>query len=142
MNWRDLIFQNVWWKIFSLLIAMIVWSTYHISGGTFSFGALYEDTTPMVFPNYRPRILTRQTDQYRYELRPEEVTITVAGRREAVQAMNVRELAVFVDMQDYLVGGTNLLPVQVRTPAGVKLSSVIPERVQVTRVHPAFRPTD
>ena len=35
MSWHDLIFKNFWWKLFSLLIAMIVWSTYHINGGSF-----------------------------------------------------------------------------------------------------------
>ncbi len=142
MNWRNLVLQNLWWKVFSLLIAMIVWSTYHISGGTFSFGTLYQDSTPMVLPNYRPRILTRQIDQHRYQLRPEEVTVTVTGQREAVLSLNIRDIAVYVDMQEYVVGATNLLPVQVRTPPGVKFSSVKPERVQVTRIEPEFLPPD
>lgn len=142
MNWRNLVFHNIWWKVFSLLIAMIVWSTYHISGGTFSFGALYEDTTPMVFPNYRPRILTRQIDQHRYRIIPEEVTVTVAGRREVVMGMNVRDIAVFVDMQDYVVGGTNLLPVRVRPPAGIAVSSVTPDTVRVIRLEPEILPPD
>lgn len=142
MNWRDLIFHNLWWKVFSLLIAVIVWSTYHISGGTFSIGALYEDTTQMVFPNYRPRILTRQTDLHRYQIRPEEVTVTVSGRRDAVLTMNIRDIAVYVDMQEYVAGETNLLPVQIRTPPGIKVSGVIPERVQATRLEPEFMPAD
>jgi len=142
MNWRNLIFHNLWWKVFSLLIAMIVWSTYHISGGTFSFGALYEDTTPMVFPNYRPRILTRQSDQHHYQIQPGEVMVTVSGRRELMRDVNVRDIVVFVDVQDYVVGGTNLIPVQVRPPPGVTKFSVTPERVEVTRLEPEFLPTD
>lgn len=137
MKWRELILRNLWWKVFSLLIAVIVWSTYHISGGTFGiFGALYEDTTPMVFPNYRPRVLTRQGDLHQYKLHPGEVTVTVAGRRAAMLDVNVREIVVFVDVQDFLVGGTNLLPVHVRTPPGVSRFSVTPERVEVTRREP------
>ena len=31
MNWRGLFFDHLGWKLFSLLIAFIVWSTYHIS---------------------------------------------------------------------------------------------------------------
>lgn len=142
MNWRDLFLENFWWKLFSLLIAMIVWSTYHINGGSFSLSSLYEDTTPTRFPNYRPRILTRQGDKHRYQILPEEVTITVSGRRDDVLEMNVRDILVYVDLQEFVVGSTNPLPVQVRTPAGIILSSVKPEKVQVIRLDPEFMPAD
>ena len=45
MNWRNLIFNNLGWKLFSLLIAMIIWSTYHTGEeGIIDIGGnLFED---------------------------------------------------------------------------------------------------
>ena len=142
MSWHDLIFKNFWWKLFSLLIAMIVWSTYHINGGSFSLGALYDETTTREWST-RPRLLTRLNDPHRYRAVPEEVSITLVGRKTLIGSLNLKEVIVFVDVQEYVVGGTNLLPVQVRTPQGIVLNTrVNPEKVLVQQLEPEFRSTD
>lgn len=141
MSWHDLIFKNFWWKLFSLLFAMIVWSTYHINDGSFSLGALYNESTTREWST-RPRLLTRLNDPHRYKAMPEEVSITLVGRRALIGTLNLKEVIVFVDVQEYVVGGTNLLTVQVRTPQGSVLNTrVNPRKVLVQQLEPEFRPT-
>jgi hypothetical protein len=140
MKWRDLILHNFWWKLMSLLVAVIVWSTYYISGGTFQIGVLATEDATSRFEGYRPRLLKRQSDPHRYQLSPEEVTLSFAGARELLDRMTFKDITVYVDVQDYLVGATNLLTVQVRTPPNVKLVSVKPDKLLVRRVEPAVVP--
>lgn len=140
MKWRNLILHNFWWKLVSLLVAVIVWSTYYLSGGTFQWGVLTADDATSRFEGYRPRLLKRQSDPHRYQFSPEEVTFSFAGTREQLDRMTFKDIVVYVDVQDYLVGGTNSLTVQVRTPPNVKLVSVRPETLTVRRVEPAVLP--
>lgn len=140
MKLRDLILHNFWWKLVSLLVAVIVWSTYYISGGTFQIGALTTDDATSRFEGYRPRLLKRQSDPHRYQFSPEEVTVSFSGARELLDRMTFKDIVVYVDVQDYLVGATNLLTVQVRTPPNVKLVSVKPDKLAVRRVEPVVLP--
>ena len=133
MNWRGLMLDNLGWKLFSLLIAFLVWSTYHISGGSFRLGLL-DNMTAESWPGYRPRILTRQNDLYRYRIVPEEVSISVAGRRESMSNLRSRDRLAYVDANDYVVGGTNLVPVQVRTLPGITVTQIKPEKVLIERI--------
>lgn len=142
MKLRDLILHNFWWKLVSLLVAVIVWSTYYISGGTFQIGALTTDDATSRFEGYRPRLLKRQSDIHRYQFSPEEVTISFSGAREQLDRMTFKDIVVYVDVQDYLVGATNLLAVQVRTPPNVKLVSVKPDKLTVRRVEPVVLPSN
>lgn len=141
MNWRSLLLDNLGWKLFSLLIAFLVWSTYHISGGSFRL-ALLDSITAESWPGYRPRILTRQNDPHRYRLVPEEVSISVAGRRETITKLKSRDRLAYVDAYDYVVGGTNLVAVQVRTPPGITVTQIKPEKVLIERVPSDFLPPD
>ncbi|HSH17568.1 MAG TPA: CdaR family protein [Verrucomicrobiae bacterium] len=141
MKLRDLILHNFWWKLVSLLVAIIVWSTYYIGGGTF-LGALTPDDATSRFEGYRPRLLKRQSDIHRYQFSPEEVTISFSGARELLDRMTFKDIVVYVDVQDYLVGATNSLAVQVRTPPNVKLVSVKPDKLTVRRVEPAVVPAN
>ena len=141
MKLRDLILHNFWWKLVSLLVAVIVWSTYYISGGRF-LDALTTDDATSRFEGYRPRLLKRQSDIHRYQFSPEEVTVSFSGTREQLDRMTFKDITVYVDVQDYLVGATNLLAVQVRTPPNVKLVSVTPDRLTVQRVEPVVLPAN
>lgn len=140
MKLRDLILHNFWWKLVSLLVAVIVWSTYYISGGTFHFGALTADDATSRFEGYRPRLLNRQSDPHRYQFSPQEVTVSFSGARTLLDSMTFKDLVVYVDLQEYLVGSTNLLSVQVRTPPGVTLVSVKPDKLLVQRIEPVPPP--
>ena len=143
MNWRGLFFDHLGWKLFSLLIAFIVWSTYHISGGSFRIGDyLLDNAAAGNWKGYRPRIMTRQNDPHHYRLVPEEVSISVAGRRETVNALRTRDVVAYVDAQDYTVGGTNVVNVQVRTPPGITVIQVKPDKVLIERVPSDFLPPD
>jgi len=142
MNWRSLFIHNLGWKLFSLLIAVIVWNTYHLTGGSFFGRYLAGDTKSANYVGFRPRVLLRQGDARQFRLRPEQIEIAVSGPPAAIDRLEVKDILAFVDAQDYKNGDTNPVPVQVRIGPQFIVTRIAPERVQMERIDEEFKPTD
>jgi hypothetical protein len=134
MNWRNLFLHNLGWKLFSLLIAMLVWNTYHLTGGSWLGRVLAGDTKNANYVGFRPRILTRQGETRQFRTRPEQVEITVSGAPADIDRLEVKDILAFVDAQEFKEGDTNSLPVTVRVGLGYNVTRIVPERVHLERV--------
>lgn len=142
MTWRGIFVNNLGWKLFSLLIALIVWNTYHLTGGSILFTNWSGDTKSANYVGFRPRILTRQGETRRFRLKPEQVEITISGLPADIDRLEVKDILAYVDMQDYKEGDTNAVPVHVMVGQHLTVTDIQPSKVQVERVPDEFRPTD
>lgn len=142
MNWRGIFINNLGWKLFSLLIALVVWSTYHLSGGSFLFTGLAGETDSVNYAGFRPRILLRQGDNRRFRLQPEQVRITISGLPNDVNQLDVKDILAYVDAQDYQDGNTNLVTVHVNVGPNLVVSKVQPDKVVLEQIPEQFHPND
>jgi len=142
MNWRNLIFNNLPWKLLSLFIAMIIWSTYH-SGeeGTIDIGGnLFEDKVSRELIGYHVQLLSQQNGSRTVELEPEDVTISLRGTAEIMAPITSRDVLAYVDVSNLAPGTTNKIPIAVRAPNGVKVVSVYPTNTTVRVIEKILEP--
>ncbi|HAV64534.1 MAG TPA: hypothetical protein DCY13_19470 [Verrucomicrobiales bacterium] len=134
MNWRDLVFHNLRWKLFSVFIAVVVWNTYHLSDGTLGLREEIFDTSATgKFVGVNVRVLTPQGSPYNYRASPPTVDFKVVGTREVVDSLSRGDLLVYVDAADFNEEGTNTVPVHVHIPTRATLLEVKPERIRLIR---------
>jgi hypothetical protein len=144
VNWRNLIFNNLGWKLFSLLIAMIIWSTYHTGEeGMIDIGGnLFEDKVTRDIIGYHVQLLSQQDTSQRVELNPEDITITLRGAPEVMNPLALPDVLAFVDLANLRPGVTNVIPISVRVPAGVRVVSVSPTNINVRIVEETTVPAE
>ncbi len=142
MNWRNLIFNNLGWKLFSLLIAMVIWSTYHTGEeGIIDIGGnLFEDKVTKEFHGYHVQLLSQQGVLQNVELNPEDVTISLRGAPDFMNPITINDVLAFVDVSNLPPGASNKIPVSVRVPAGVKVVSVSPTNITVRIIEAPSEP--
>ncbi|GEM_PF-2244587 len=142
MNWRNLIFNNLGWKLFSLLIAMVIWSTYHTGEeGIIDIGGnLFEDKITKEFHGYHVQLLSQQNGLQNVVLYPEDVTISLRGAAEIMNPITINDVLAYVDVSNLTTGATNTVAVSVKVPAGVKVISVVPTNIVVKVVAETLEP--
>jgi len=128
---RDLLVKDLPWKVFSLALALVLWLTVH---------RIYEEPqTPAVplaastvtFENLPVLIVSTASDVHDFRVIPGTVSVTVSGPLDIMAGLEGNQVRPMVDMTE--IGDVKDLNrrVDVSTPAGVTLISVIPAKVGV-----------
>lgn len=122
---RHLFVEDFWWKLFSLVLALLVWFTV-----TF---ASEKDvrTDKRVFVNLPVTILSSAEDVRNFKVSPSEVQVTVQGHPETLQDLQARDIRPMVDLTGVAAAQDLRERVEVSVPAGVTFLRVVPEEVQV-----------
>lgn len=144
MRFRDLILHNLWWKLISLSLAVLVW-----------FGArlimnrgIQPARNPLEMDGYRHfdavpvRVLhPAGSDQPPLAISPGAVSLQVQGGLRTIERLVLPDVLVYVDGSQSSPTGRVDERVEVRLPPGVKLVSVVPGTVSVAPLAaPAPRP--
>lgn len=134
MRPRDLLLHNLWWKLISLSLAVLVW-----------FGArlimsrgIEPARNPLEMEGYRHfdavpvRVLhPAGSNQPPLAISPAAVRLQVQGGLRTIERLVLPDLLVYVDASRSSPTGRVNERVEVRLPAGVKLLSVVPGTVSV-----------
>ena len=132
MSLHDLIFKNFWLKLFSLILATLIWFTVwsnlekeaRLPWRT-ARSDRYRD-----FADQPVLVLANGNDKQPYRIDPARVRVTVRGSEAALDKLKPADLEVFV--RPLGVGEpTGPLDVQVRAPVGVAVVQVQPSSVSV-----------
>jgi len=133
---RDSITKDFGWKLFSLLLAGIIW--YPIwrlleGGGT--------ETTriPFTSPELQSQSITNVTviamsaaaDVSNFKVYPDTVNVRVSGSLEDMTALRKSEIHAIVDLTDFAKSHELRKPVNVSVPLGIKVVRVTPPEVDV-----------
>lgn len=130
MPWRNLLLNNLWWKLLALALALMIWS-----------GAQRLDVRPVTGP-FQPLVartfqsipirVLASPDQVRpVLLDPPTVRLDVAGEAAVVQRLSPEDALVYIALPDGGRYDASTNTVEIRLPVGVKLLSVLPARVIV-----------
>jgi hypothetical protein len=135
---RDLIFHNFWFKVTSLLLAVIVWMV--VKGGDLPAPTSATQLAPprtTVFPNHALLIIREATDQRPINIEPTDVEIGVAGPPAEMAALRESDIQAFVDLAEVRPNGK--ARIRVYLPRGIRLETLNPKEARV-EILPAPRP--
>jgi len=132
MRFRDLILSNFWLKVFSLVLAVMVWLAIHSNIQTGSLASQNPFRVPDNGEFARPIVLmTAPNDQQGYVVNPLSFNIKVNGDPEVLKKLNPEDIQVYVRLTD-VPNAIGAFPVEVtKLPRNVTLQQVWPSHVHV-----------
>jgi YbbR domain-containing protein len=136
MKLRDLVLYNFWWKLLSLLVAILMWLTIQT--------ALRRDETlretPVVdsitrsFPTVPVTLLTATKNPNHYQVNPSTVEVEISGSRDELAKVQEKQVHAFVDISD--VGDEKQFrrPIEAQVPGDLKVERVSTNTATVERI--------
>ena len=124
MPLRSFILDHLWLKVFSLILATLIWLTIHSNlerekaDGTRRF-----DRQPV-------GLMADAAERRAYVPDPARVSVTVRGPRSVIEDLKAEDLRVYVELAGQ-AGQPGNYPVEVHAPAGVTVVLVAPRTVFV-----------
>jgi len=124
---RDLFFNDLWLKLFSLALAVLIWLTV----------SLAVQKRPEVRTFSKLPVLTMSAmGDVRMRIRPALVDVTVQGERTLLSELRGNDILVRVDLTGIKPGDSVKKRIEVSTLAGITLVSVEPQEVEVFPLAP------
>jgi YbbR domain-containing protein len=125
---RDYILHNFWWKITSLMLAIIVWIVVHDSGAA-------GDIIPRSkrrFAHHTLSLMRESTDKRPIRISPNEVEVIVSAPILEATRLQDSDIQTFVDMGD-LTSQNDKVQIRVFVPGsrGVRLESITPAEATI-----------
>ena len=126
---RDFFAKDTWLKLFSLLLAGVIWFTVH--------SAIRNESAPpslgeiRTFKNLPVSVLKSAHDPRPLRVNPATVTVTATGKLPLLQTLTGKDIAVFINLTDALDTVGAAKTVWVRLPEGLNLLHVEPSTVRV-----------
>jgi YbbR domain-containing protein len=132
MAWRELILHDFRWKLFSLVLANLLWVMIWLSTHSERLPGSSEATRE--FPRLPITVMTVATETRGFQVSPSVVSVTLAGDATALAKLNGAQIAVFVDLTDVAGAARLRRRIVVHPPPGTALARVEPEQVQIERI--------
>jgi hypothetical protein len=136
---RELILNNFWQKVFSLVLATLIWVT---------VDRAYLKEVQFPTPPLRPSdtkvlrcpitILTSAAARQTFKVDPSEVDVRVSGDRARLNTLKPEEIKVevsLIDLDASKLADNDLFPVEVNYPKDITGGEVWPTFVRVTPVN-------
>lgn len=132
MSVRDLISNNLSWKVVSLLAATLIWLTIHSSiQGTIRTNIHAAGPDSSVTLNLPIVVATLADDSHAFRITPHTVEVTLAGDAERIARLKGSDVDAFVNLIDVTGAWRLRKKVQVRPPPGISIIRIEPGEVNV-----------
>ena len=129
---RELIFNNFWLKLFSFVLATMIWFTIKIQDTRTERDNVVAVTRE--FTRHPITVMKSAADQRGFRVVPSMVDVVVSGRAELIQSLEEKNVEIYINLTDtHDIEGLNK-PVQAFAPPGVTVIRVNPPTVQIERV--------
>ena len=138
MTLRSLLVDNLSWKLLSLALAILIWSGARMFMGD-EVRPLVRPLQPLAardFTNVPVRVLTPPRDPVVWDVQPASVHVRAAAEIGIVERITQADPIVYIQPATERPDTPTTNRVEVRLPPGVRLISVIPERVIVSALAP------
>ncbi len=138
MRWREFLFDNLWLKVFSVLLAMLIWfaADTQIAEKPIMPTAFTVNDAQRDFAERPVLVLTLPSDRRLFRVDPPTVSVTVSGPAPLVQELTESKVGVFVKAPALDVT-SEPVPVQVNVPRGFLVVQTRPEAAIVTAIKTA-----
>jgi YbbR domain-containing protein len=128
---RDRITIDFAWKLFSVILAVVLWLTVHniYEEPKNAFASAAGDR--VTYDNLPVFIVSRVADVGDFRVVPGAISVTVSGPPDIMATLQANQIRAVVDLTDITSARDLRLRVDVSTPPGVTLLSVDPSKVGV-----------
>jgi len=141
MSPRELIVNNLSWKVVSVLAATLIWLTIHSSiQGTIRTPVHAISPEGTVTLNLPIVVATAAADPQMFRISPYTVDVTLGGDPDQLARIKASDLDAFVNLIDVIDSHHLRKKVQVRVPPGLNLIRVEPADVSVETVSATGNP--
>jgi YbbR domain-containing protein len=127
---REWLIHDFGWKIFSLLLAAVIWLTVHRIL-TEPNSAVAPHGTTTTYDNLPVQMVSTRADVHNYRLVRPAVKVTVSGTPEVMTVLQASQVHATVDLTDIETARDLRCRVEISTPPGVTLVSVDPKEIVV-----------
>jgi YbbR domain-containing protein len=134
---RARITRDFGWKLFSVILAVVLWLTVHkiYEEPKTAFASATGDT--VTYDNLPVHVVSSGADVGDFRVAPTTVSVTVSGPPDVMAILQANQIRAVVDLTDIASVRDLRLRVDVSTPPGVTLVSVDPPKVGV-KVPPKY----
>jgi YbbR domain-containing protein len=129
MPWRDYLLNRFGLKLFSVLLAALIWYTIRSSIGPFNLTRREYRHVPIT-------VMTTAAETRAFRVDPSEVKVTLSGELNRLQGLKDGDIVAFVNLTDIQRTAGLVKPIEVHTPAGISVVSVDPPDVRVEPAAP------
>ncbi len=136
---KHLFTHNRWQKIFSLLLASLIWFAVH-SGIALNGPGPELGTEERTFDGLPITVLTPAADLGHYEVSPATVSVKLRGDPTALVKARPQDLEVYVNLVEASESRMTR-SIHVYAPADTQVLSVTPAEVQIERLPPSPLPS-
>jgi len=128
---RDWLTKDLWWKIFSVILAVIIWLTVHKIYEEPGMSAASAGGDTVTYGNLPVLLVSTGADVSDYRLAQSTVSVTVSGSPDAIAVLQANQIRATVDLSGIQTNKDLKWPVDVSVPPRVTLVSVDPPRVGI-----------
>jgi YbbR domain-containing protein len=126
---RDWLTKDIGWKIFSVILALVIWLTIHqIREEPETRAAAGVENT---YGNLPVLVVSASANVHDFRVEPDTVSITVGGPPDAMAVLQANQIRAVVDITDIKPSKNPRRHVDISTPPGVTLVNVEPPEVNV-----------
>ena len=135
---RNLILNNFWWKLLSVILATLVWLI--VNG---SLAKTEYPQTPVVtvstrsFPTVPITLMTSVNNTNQFRLNPDIVSVEVSGKPEELEKLLTEQITAFVNVTKAPDEKEVRRDIEVQVPRGFKIESFKPAVTIVERATPS-----
>ena len=122
---RNLVFEDFWLKLFSLVLAVLVWFIVTFASQTDA------QTDERVFSHLPIAVVSATEDVRDFRVSPNQVQVRVRGYSKTLQNVQSKDIRAIVDLTGVTTARELRKRVEVAAPTGITHLRVVPEEVQV-----------
>ncbi len=132
MSLHALFFKDFWLKLFSLVLAVLIWTTVSFTIRNESATATPVSATAVSREFYVPvLVVSEAADVRQAHVNPSAVEVTVRGEPDALGKLTDKDIRVLVDLTDIESARGVRKKVEVSTPPGVAHIKIFPDEVEI-----------
>ena len=137
MSLREIILHNFWLKLFSLLLATLIWFAVRYGIET-NFHPTNPITNPIEKNSYRLPIsvLTQPGDSRIFKLTPDTVFVTVNAEAAILREIAKADLHAYVDLTIIRHNEKSPQKIHLQVPDGINVIEVMPLSTLVEQISP------
>ncbi|MGD0745030.1 MAG: hypothetical protein ABSA45_07730 [Verrucomicrobiota bacterium] len=140
MALRDWFIKDLGWKLFSIVLAVVIWLTVNnilLESGNYTVPVAGEK---QIYDDLPVLVVSESSDVRNYRVLPGMVSVTVSGPPNVMAILQANQIRAVADLTGIESDNEKHRHVDVSTPAGVTLVSVKPSSVDVIIPSPGKQP--
>ena len=137
MPLRPFIIENLWLKIFSLILAMLIWFAIQSTQSDYRFPqGLFGSRLQTLELSCPVTVMTPPTLHAGFALEPGTVLVKVRGEESVLKRLSPESLPAYVRLSE-APNPSRLVRVEVVAPRNVTIAEIVPDQVSVRAINSA-----